>query len=184
MESWSVTNPKEGAQTIKEIQELAKFKKNKTNEKYGCIRQPLFPSVPVDHVIPDILHLFLRISDVLINLLILELQRLDGIEKTKLQSFNKGVAVNMAKYEQFLNKTCKVSFHMYLDKDPKVLKWCDQTGPEKLKLFNRIDILKFFLLLCFPGTKLWKDFLSIYTTLCLNSIDNENVERFKTTVKE
>jgi len=51
--------------TIKEIQTLAKKIKG---SKYGCIRQPLFPSIPVDHVIPDILHLFLRISDVLINM--------------------------------------------------------------------------------------------------------------------
>lgn len=42
--TWSVTNTNSGARTIKEIQELAKLKKNKTNQKYGCTRQPLFPS--------------------------------------------------------------------------------------------------------------------------------------------
>ena len=47
------------------------------SKKYGCIYQPLFPSIPIDRVIPDILHLFLRISDILINLLILELKE-DG----------------------------------------------------------------------------------------------------------
>ena len=181
-----MTNPKEGARTIEEIQKLAMLKKNKTNEKYGCIQQPLFTSIPIDKVVPDILHLFLRISDVLINLLILELRRLDGIEKSKLQSFNRSVAVNVSNYEKFLNETCKVSFHMYVDKDSKALKWRDLTGPEKLKLFNQIDIPKFF-----PAVsqatqvqKIWKDFLSIYMTLCLKSIDNEKIEKFKTTVTD
>ena len=90
----------------------------------------------------------------LINLLILELQRLDGIEKSKLQAFNKSVAVNVAKYKQFLNETCKVSFHVYLDKDAKSLKWRDLTGPEKLKLFNKIDIPKLSSYSsCHPSTK-------------------------------
>ena len=57
------------------------------------IREPLFATIPVDHYIPDILHLFLRICDVLINLLILDLRKLDGIEKST-QLFSKGVAVN------------------------------------------------------------------------------------------
>ena len=182
-----VSNKYQGrCKDIKEIQELSKLKKNKKNEKYGCIRQPLFPSIPVDRVIPDVLHLFLRICDVLINLLILELRRLDGIEKNKLQSFSKNNAVNVAKYEDFLNDTCKISFHMYLDKDSKVLKWRDLTGPEKLKLFNKINISQLFLNI--PHTtnvqKIWKDFLNIYTTLCLNSIDDEKIKEFKTTVKE
>ena len=136
--SWSVTNTNEGARTIGEIQKLAVLKKNKTNKKYGCIRQPLFTSIPVYKVIPDVLHLFLRITDVLINLLILELRRLDGIQKSQLQSFNKSATINITNYEKFLNETCKISFHMYVDKDSKALKWRDLTGPEKLKLFNQI----------------------------------------------
>ena len=40
-----------------------------------------FPCIPIARVIPDILHLFLRILDVLTNLLISELRRLDGIDK-------------------------------------------------------------------------------------------------------
>ena len=66
-----------GLRTIEEIQQLA------LKKKYGCIQQPLFPSIPIDHVIPDILHLFLRINDVLINLLVLRLRRMDGIEENE-----------------------------------------------------------------------------------------------------
>lgn len=144
-----------------------------------------FHQIPVDHIIPDVLHLFLRIGDVLIHLLIMELRRLDGIERTTINSLNKELATNVSKYEQFLKEDCKISFHMYVDKDAKVLKWRDLCGPEKLKLFNKIDIPT-----SFPGIpnatlvqKLWKNFLSIYKTLCLKSINKNQIKEFQTTVR-
>lgn len=42
--------------------------------------KPLFPTIPLMHVVIDNLHLFLRTSDVLIDLLIVELRRQDAIE--------------------------------------------------------------------------------------------------------
>ena len=74
-------------------------------------------------MVPDILYLFLRVSDVLTNLLIVELRRLDGINKNTL---------HFDKYIKLLNEDCKVSFHTYQDKESKVLKWRDLTGPEKV----------------------------------------------------
>jgi len=71
-----------GVRTVDEIQNLAKSKR-KGIEKYGCVRQPLFPTIQVDHIIPDVLHLFLRICDVLVNLLITDLRRIDGIDKAR-----------------------------------------------------------------------------------------------------
>ena len=32
-----------------------------------CVKVPLFPTIPIDHVIPDVFHLFLRVTDVLFN---------------------------------------------------------------------------------------------------------------------
>lgn len=187
--TWSATNSDEGARTIKEIQELSMIKKHKRNKKYGCVRQPIFPSIPIDHVIPDVLHLFLRISDILINLLILELRRLDGIEKATItsESLKKTLAMNsnVSRYVQFLNES-KINFHMYVDKDSKSLKWRDLTGPEKLKLFNKIDIAAVF-----PGVpnatlihKIWKDFLTIYNTLCLNPINRNQIKDFQVSVQK
>ena len=182
---WSVTDTDYGARTISEIQRLSCLKKTKNNQKYGCIRNPLFPTIPVHHVVPDILHLFLRITDVLINLLIQDLRRLDGIEKTRIQSFSRTDAVNVAKYERFLNDSCKISFHMYVEKDAKMLKWRDLTGPEKLKLFNTIDISTLFTNLTNPKDtqKLWVDFISIYNTLCLESITKDQIKMFKIAVE-
>ena len=58
--AWSVQDKQRGARTIEDIKTLATVKK-RGREKFGCVRQPLFPSIPRDHIIPDVLHLFLRI---------------------------------------------------------------------------------------------------------------------------
>ena len=58
--------------TIKEIQQFC------PKEKYGCIHQPLLPSIPIDHVMPDIMHLFLKINDILIYFLTLKLRKING----------------------------------------------------------------------------------------------------------
>lgn len=55
--TWSIEDVENGARTIEEIQMCAKVKKRGT-EKYGCIRQPIFPTIKINHIIPDILHLF------------------------------------------------------------------------------------------------------------------------------
>ena len=122
---WSVQNEDEGARTIASISKgslLHKTKKKYNEEKCGCIQQPLFPSIPIDHVVPDILYSFLRVSDVL---LIVELRRLDGINKNTL---------HFDKYIKFLNEDCKVSFHMYQDISIEMegLNW-------KVRVFNNID---------------------------------------------
>ena len=132
----------DGARTVEEIQKLALEKKR--GLKYGCIQQPLFPAIPVDHVVPDILHLFLRISDVLVNLLILDLRTMDAIEKCRSTESKQATSKNLDKYITYLNENCKICFHMYVDKESKNLKWRDLTGPEKLKLLKSIKIAELF----------------------------------------
>ena len=154
--------------------------------KYGCARQPLFPSIPIDHAVPDILHLFLRISDVLINLLILELRRLDGIEKVKMHELDRGSATNVSTYEWFINTNCKICFAWFIGKDSKTLEWRDLTGPVKLKLFGRIDIPKLFLAVPQAENiqKLWDSFIDIYSTLRATSpFCNEEIMNFEAHVQ-
>jgi hypothetical protein len=83
--TWSLTDISNGARTIKEILEFARSRKAQFNVKHV----PLFPSIPLDHFIIDTLHLFLRICDNLINLLILQLRREDAIDKKR--CFNEGL---------------------------------------------------------------------------------------------
>ena len=160
--TWSALDPKRGARTVKETQELSKQKKRPT-DKFCCVQQPLFPTIQIKNVVPDILHLFLRICDVLVNLLILELRRMDGIERaTKVKSFT--ILKNISKYESFLRDTCKISFHFYQDKESKNMKWRDLTGNEKLKVFKQIQIPALFPQFPNGGAiqHIWKEFLEIY----------------------
>jgi len=86
-----------------DIKELAKVKKRGV-EKLGCVRQTLFPSIPIDHIIPDITSPFSEDWDVLINLLILEQWQLDGIDKNVLRNFDRSTATHVAQYEKYLNE--------------------------------------------------------------------------------
>ena len=71
---------------------------------------PLFPTIPLDHVIIDTLHLFLRVCDNLINLLILRLRREDAIDKKK--TFNDGLDLakykHVAGWQKYLNEKLKI----------------------------------------------------------------------------
>ena len=61
----------------------------------------------------DKLYTFLRITDVLINFLILELRWLDGIDNARCGKLDRSKHTNLVVYGNFLNVTCKISF-----------KWC------------------------------------------------------------
>ena len=66
---WSITDEQQGARGVEEITTMSKLCKNNKN-KYNCSHEPMFSFIPIHQVVIDTLHLFLRISDVLINLLI------------------------------------------------------------------------------------------------------------------
>ena len=72
---WSITDSKFGARSLNEIECFASAK------KYNCRKKPLFKFISLDHVVIDTLHLFLRISDNLIDLFVRELRRQDSIDK-------------------------------------------------------------------------------------------------------
>lgn len=99
---WSLTDQSKGARTIEEIKEKSKLgKRNKS--RFNCCQAPLFPFIPIDHVVIDTLHLFLRISDNLIDLLIRDLRIQDSMKKNADKT-------NLQVYETHLNEVCKISF--------------------------------------------------------------------------
>ncbi len=80
--TWSLLDQEKGARTIAEINEKAKLAKSNKNYFNGC-NSPLFSFIPLHQIVIDSLHLFLRIADVLINLLIRDLRTLDAINQNK-----------------------------------------------------------------------------------------------------
>jgi hypothetical protein len=132
---------RQGARTITSIISASKLPA-KSHRRFNCSRTPLFQAIPIHRIIIDNLHLFLRVTDNLINLLITELRRMDGIEKcTSLDSCG---AANINEYQSFLKNVCKIPFNFYVCKESRSLKWRGLTGPEKYKLFLKINIPELF----------------------------------------
>ena len=134
--------------------------------KVRC-RAPLFPFIPMEQVVIDTLHLFLRISDVLINLLIRDLRIKDGI--TKSTDVPSDGYTNL--YEKFLNDVCKTR---KLDKESNDIKYRDLIGTQKVRLHENIDIP-----VLFPSLdkkeqlgRLWYDFFSLINTINKKEFDN------------
>ena len=157
--------------------------KTSNKERFNCSRQPLFPCIPIDHVVIDKLHTFLRITDVLTNLLILELRWLDEIDKARCGKVDCSKHTNLVVYENFLNVTCKISFKWYTCEDSNQHKWRDLTVPEKLRLFNRMAIPNLFPSLP-NGSKaehVWSIFMNLTNDL---GKPNCSAENFESTAKD
>jgi len=171
---WSVTDTAKGARTIEEIEESSKLGKRNKN-RFSCCQKPIFPFIPIERIVIDSLHLFLRIADVLINLLIRDLVIKDGINKVTeipINSYTKS-------YETILNETCKIRFQWNVDKVSKEIKYRDLTGPEKVRLFTHMDIAEKFPALSKAKElgKLWKDFLSLVQDINKETCDADDLRR-------
>ena len=79
---WSMHNP----QCMRTVENIEKWV---TKGEYSTKHVPLFNFIPMVRVVIDILHLFLRISDQLTELLINELKGLDAIAKTNVVRGNR-----------------------------------------------------------------------------------------------
>ena len=121
-------------------------------------------------------------SDVLINLLIRDLRILDGIEKATSALPDKAKDKNMKAYEEFLNGPCKIRFKWYID-DSNKFAYRDLTGPEKHRLFKKIDIPHLF-----PDFQkkvelqdVWSSFYDLINKLA--NADSSDAVTFDTSVK-
>ena len=102
---------------------------------------PLFPTIPLERVVIDNLHLFLRVCDVLINRFIIELKRQDSITSVKLfKSFDPDCYRHLSGFESFVTSLGVPGFNFYVGQSSKQLKCRTLIGPEKLKLCKHIRI--------------------------------------------
>jgi len=161
---WSLTDVSKGARTIEEIAEKSTLGK----QRYNCRHLPLFRFIPIERVIIDTLHLFLRISDNLTDLLIRDLKAQDDLDKKRRRKHDK---TNLEMYATHLNETCKIRFKW--SEDTKELKYRDLTGPEKIRLFKNTDLCQQFPRL--PNNdkinQLWSNFFTIINDI--NKEDND-----------
>ena len=179
---WSFSDKGKGARTVDDI--VACHLKSR-REKYGCIHPPLFQTINIDHVIPDILHLYLRVSDVLLNLLITDIRRHDGIIKSS-SSDAGSQSSYLDELEFFINNSCKIPFKFSIDKETKQLQWRDLMGPEKHVVFEKIALPELFPKLqnIKATQKLWDDFRQLYSVLQMECVSTNEAETFHEDAKK
>lgn len=85
--------------------------------------------------------MFLRVSDVLVNQLIIELRRQDAIEKVRtFSTFDRAKYCHLANFEDFVSGLGIPGYKFYVGQSSKQLKVRSLTGPERLKVFKHINI--------------------------------------------
>lgn len=126
---WSITETEYDARTVDEISKMSKLGKY-SKKWYNCSHEPIFDFIPIHHVIIDILHLFLRISDVLRA----ADKRHSNFGKRK--TSHTSPSTNNFKWLQ--------SSFQVLYRQSQKMKWRDLTCPEKKHLFEKINILNLF----------------------------------------
>ena len=178
---WSISDTQKGARTIEEI--IGNHTQSK-GKRFGCIHPPLFQTIPITRIIPDTLHLFLRITDVLFNLLITDIRRYDGITKATTSNTTENCTY-LQEFEQFINVTCKIPFHFSTNKITKELQWRDLMGPEKHTVLSKINLPE--TLPNLPNVQniqdLWKDFKQLYGVLQQQSITFAEANQFEAEAK-
>jgi len=59
---WSITDSENDARTVEEISRMSTLGKY-SKKQFNCSHKPMFDFIPIDHVIIDTLHLFLRCAN-------------------------------------------------------------------------------------------------------------------------
>ena len=117
--TWSLIDEKNGARSVEENVSLAGARR----KKYNVSKPPLFPTIPLCNIVIDNLHLFLRVSDVLINLLVLELKQPDAIDKIRsFSNFDIKRHKHIERYEQFVTNLGISGFQFYVGRTSNKLK--------------------------------------------------------------
>jgi hypothetical protein len=127
-------------QTIKRTIEESKkgFKNRDIDLRKGYAREPIAFCFPFDKCMIDLLHLFLRITDVLEEKLIVKLKTIDAIRINPSESKDLNKQPMLKKYIDFLANEIGIS-RVYYHKDNSIV-LRNLVGNEKLKLFEAIDI--------------------------------------------
>ena len=156
---WSLTNEGSGARTIEETIEIA----NSHRKRFNVSHLPIFPMIPLTRVVVDNLHMFLRVGDTLIDMLISSLRTMDRINQTlHVRSLSR--FTHLTAFENKVKELGVSGYSFYIGKESKKLKWRSLTGPEKLKVFSNINLVELF-----PDLEnkelvqqLWTNFLTIH----------------------
>lgn len=158
--NWSIKNRAHGARSLEKA--YLNHSKKSINDRKGQINEPIIKFIDFDSCVIDLLHLFLRITDVLVDSLLENLD--DDNETGDLEK-----RPNLKKLIEFLTSECKISKPFYLKNvnNKLSLKLRTLNGSEKLKMFQKLIIKDLF-----PDVErlniisdIWIEFENIYTSI-------------------
>lgn len=163
-QEWSITDSKMGCRTHEEHAAILNHPDQKKIVKYGYERAPIFKDIiPFSRYMIDMLHLFLRISDTLFNLLVKDCSLADGFDMSAISKFDVSQYKHLNSMQHFLNEKCNVKFTFLWVAETKKLTWRDLVGPEKQRMFQNFNLVEII-----PDhemfssvEKLWKEFYEI-----------------------
>lgn len=152
--------------TLQDLEDLCKLK----DGNYGCINEPLL-KIELTNVVPDELHLLLRITDVLLKNVIDEATERDAVEDLlKTRGQKKGI--HLEKLIKSINDL-GITFSIWNKKnadgsESSIKEFTSLLGSQKKKLLHEFPS-KFYLFLN-PNTsatvaKIWNDFDEIYSLI-------------------
>ena len=172
-ETWSIRGETSRMSTFYKsiIQDIQiKGKCSKFDGTYCQVNPPLFPHITSDRNIVDMLHLFLRITDKLTQLLF---KQIDSFETSFSSNENK------EKYISFLKDICQIRKPAYKDANTNSLNLRDLRGNEMRKVYSNMEKLKTL----FPKlpnvekiVSIWESFYNIITDIQNRRIGHKEIK--------
>lgn len=190
---WKLYKSLEEFNTPPLCRSLNEIKRNSTNKDspYGCEHEPLL-EIELDHVLPDELHLLLRITDILLeNLITSSIDWDKELELDRRRGQLRGVKLAETVTEI---RSCGITFDVWQEKtatkkETGNYKWTSLRGDDKKKLLHKLPKSKNFgLLFKSPDTaetvrKIWHDFGCLYSVVTAWSPEQSPIDFWKDAVK-
>ena len=168
---WDTSKPFSHYNEAPQWRNLEEIKKMcHSKDKFGCVNEPLI-NIPLTNVIPDELHLLLRITDKLLQNVIDEVLERDAVEdSSKTRGQKKGI--NLSKLVKAIN-SLGISFSIWNKKnadgsESQVKEFTSLLGSQKKKLLNGLPSKLGEVL--YPDTcetvkQIWTDFECLYNQI-------------------
>jgi hypothetical protein len=110
------------------------------NRIRGLERESILPkNIPVTNVLIDTLHLFLRISEKLINKVLDECKNLDGVCSE--QTYDPRKHTHVSNFINFMKNECNINYYVFKT-DKRAIQAKSLNGTDLLKALERINVIE------------------------------------------
>jgi hypothetical protein len=160
---FSITNNAKYARSLEEA--------NRT-EGHGYKNAPVIDFIPFDHVVIDLLHLWLRISGNILDELLKEIEVLDGGWNTK----NVEANIHFSNFKNFLENECKIKNPFYVSGAKFVMS--SFSGKIRERIFAKIDLMVLLpdLDQCRKKNEIFKTFFDTYCGIRDNILNEDQIK--------